>query len=179
MRTSLQHMMSLESNRGAFPGVVHQGSALSCGGALVQGQSMEGMSTTGVQQHSRSLSHTLKLKAASISADPYGRLVNLYSCQWCSALFKTSHGLKGHISKVHGDNPNFRCAVCGQGFVMKSHYEGHMNMHFNVKAFECPNCPRKFAYKSSLKHHMKLCGLKAARQGPRLGDRGEASSADD
>ena len=122
------------------------------------------------QQGARSLAHTLKLRASSADPDPRSKPAALFKCQWCNALFKTPHGRKAHIRKNHGNDPNFRCEVCGKGFLMKGHYVGHMNMHFNVKSFECPTCPRKFAYKSSLKSHVKFCGLKVAAQ--RVGEHG-------
>ncbi|KAL8586386.1 hypothetical protein ACOMHN_023001 [Nucella lapillus] len=95
--------------------------------------------------------------AAPLVSDSESAPPSRYKCQWCGAQFKTAHGFKGHVRKNHSNDPNFRCGLCGKGFLMKGHYEGHMNMHNNVKAFHCPGCPRRFAYKSSLNAHVKFC----------------------
>lgn len=49
------------------------------------------------------------------------------------------------------------CLLCGKRFLFKDHFEGHMNVHNNLKSFACPRCSRKYAYKTSLRLHMKRC----------------------
>ncbi|XP_076465120.1 uncharacterized protein LOC143296877 isoform X17 [Babylonia areolata] len=46
------------------------------------------------------------------------------------------------------------CQLCGKRFNCIEHFQGHMNMHNNVKAYKCPNCPREYAYKTSLRLHL-------------------------
>lgn len=79
-----------------------------------------------------------------------------WKCKVCGLDYKTQWGLTVHMGKQHCNNPRFRCELCGRGFTMKDHYEGHMNVHNRVKAFQCPNCPKAFAHKTSLRAHIKL-----------------------
>ena len=79
-----------------------------------------------------------------------------WKCKVCGLKYKTQWGLTVHMGKQHCDNPGFRCELCGRGFTMKDHYEGHMNVHNRIKAFQCPNCPKAFAHKTSLRAHMKV-----------------------
>lgn len=64
-----------------------------------------------------------------------------------------------------GDGPVSRlpyvCALCGKRFTFKEHYEGHVNVHNNVKAYKCPYCPKEYAYKTSLRLHVnRSCNKK-------------------
>lgn len=84
-----------------------------------------------------------------------------WNCSVCNLSYKTQWGLKLNMGKQHFDNPRFRCHLCDHGFTMRDQYEGHMNMHNNVKAFCCPKCPKAFAHKTSLRAHMRDCSWNA------------------
>lgn len=55
----------------------------------------------------------------------------------------------GHVARLP-----YVCGLCGKRFTFKEHYEGHVNVHNNVKAYKCPYCPKKYAYKTSLRLHL-------------------------
>ena len=76
-------------------------------------------------------------------------------CQFCHATLTSQRGMELHIDRFHRNKFRFRCEHCGKGFVVKDHYEGHMNMHSNVRVHQCPFCAITFAFKSGLRRHVK------------------------
>ncbi|KAL8567902.1 hypothetical protein ACOMHN_059024 [Nucella lapillus] len=76
----------------------------------------------------------------------------LYVCKECSMTFTSASGFRNHKKRVHQQKWKFSCHICEKKFMFKEHYEGHLNMHFNIKAFKCPNCPKQFAYKTGSSH---------------------------
>ncbi|KAL8604938.1 hypothetical protein ACOMHN_028566 [Nucella lapillus] len=79
------------------------------------------------------------------------------------AGFMEDSGLQQPSRNVQGPRPPYVCPLCGKGFVFKEHFEGHMNVHNNIKAFKCPYCPREYAYKTSLRLHINRACKKAPR----------------
>ena len=79
----------------------------------------------------------------------------LFSCSQCGTTFTSASGLRNHEKRVHLQKWNFECHICEKKFMFKEHYEGHLNMHFNIKAFKCPHCPKRFAYKTGVSLHIR------------------------
>ena len=78
-------------------------------------------------------------------------------CDKCGKMFKNKVYLTLHQKTVHVENKDkiFQCEQCKKGFVNKSTYEGHLNMHLGVKPFECEFCERKFQNISNKMNHVK------------------------
>jgi hypothetical protein len=68
-------------------------------------------------------------------------------------------GLQCKVPTSALPKPPYVCYLCDKNFLFKEHYEGHMNVHNNIKAFKCPKCSREYAYKTSLRLHLKRCRL--------------------
>ncbi|XP_070211150.1 uncharacterized protein [Littorina saxatilis] len=124
---------------------------------LAQAMGMSGPSTSAALLPGRKLPTKRFQRGALLaqsSRDETGTLS--FKCRMCEAKFKTSSGLAYHERQNHTDLPQYRCSICGKGFVSRGHYVGHMNMHNNTKTFVCTVCYKTFAYMSSLKFHMKM-----------------------
>ncbi|XP_076465066.1 uncharacterized protein LOC143296877 isoform X11 [Babylonia areolata] len=76
-------------------------------------------------------------------------------CEYCNASFASASGLDRHKKLLHLNRLPHTCPVCGKGFTEKDHFEGHMNRHNNVKAYQCSQCSRQFTYKTSLRRHVR------------------------
>ncbi|XP_076465035.1 uncharacterized protein LOC143296877 isoform X8 [Babylonia areolata] len=84
----------------------------------------------------------------------------LFVCNVCNMTFTSASGYRNHEKRVHQHKWKFSCHICEKKFMFKEHYEGHLNMHFNIRAFKCPNCPKQFAYKTGVSLHLRngSCG---------------------
>ena len=82
-------------------------------------------------------------------------------CEFCDKSFASGSGLFRHKNRVHSLKrlPHV-CTICGKGFNEKENYEGHMNMHNNIRAYKCPNCSGGWFYKNSLREHIRFGGCK-------------------
>ncbi|XP_076465058.1 uncharacterized protein LOC143296877 isoform X10 [Babylonia areolata] len=76
-------------------------------------------------------------------------------CEFCDKSFTSKSGLSKHKNAVHFLRKPYNCTVCGKGFIQKEHFEGHMNMHNNVKAYRCEICSKEFVYRTSLNQHRR------------------------
>ncbi|XP_076460637.1 uncharacterized protein LOC143293558 isoform X4 [Babylonia areolata] len=80
----------------------------------------------------------------------------VFCCVYCPATFLTNSGLWKHKNSIHFKKKETHvCEFCGKGFLDKTHYEDHMNMHLNIRKHQCLHCPQRFTHRSSLKLHMK------------------------
>ena len=64
-----------------------------------------------------------------------------------------------HIKQAHREEYKFICAYCGRMFMYKSHYDGHISKHTNIKLYKCDKCGTSFSHISNMKQHEKICGL--------------------
>lgn len=94
----------------------------------------------------------------SVSSE-LGRPSQILLCEFCEKSFASGSGLSRHQNRVHSLKrlPHV-CTVCGKGFNEKDNYEGHMNMHNNVRAYKCPHCSSGWFYKNSLREHIRFGG---------------------
>ena len=82
--------------------------------------------------------------------------ITVLLCEFCQKAFTSHSGLTRHQNRVHFQNCQpFVCSICHKGFTERGHFEGHMNKHNNVKAYECPSCNKRFLYKTSLDQHVR------------------------
>ncbi|KAL8604929.1 hypothetical protein ACOMHN_028557 [Nucella lapillus] len=80
----------------------------------------------------------------------------LFHCLYCPATFATNSGLWKHKNIIHFNKKETHvCQVCGKGFLDKTHYVDHMNMHLNIRQHQCLHCPLKFTHRASMKLHVK------------------------
>ncbi len=54
-----------------------------------------------------------------------------YRCSLCHKQLSTDAGWQRH-RRQHMGQFKYTCQVCGQGFMQRSHYMGHMNRHNNI-----------------------------------------------
>jgi uncharacterized Zn-finger protein len=83
-------------------------------------------------------------------------------CDDCGKSFAHGGALKRHKTRSHGaaEFPFF-CSQCNKGFSEKHHFEGHMNVHNNIRPHICPYCGKGHAYRTGLNNHLKTCkGIK-------------------
>lgn len=99
----------------------------------------------------------------NISADQ-GVPSSVLLCGLCDKSFISVSGLIKHKNRVHSLKrlPHV-CNLCGKGYNYKEAYEGHMNMHNNIRAYKCPNCLKGWYYKTNLRDHIRLGGCKKKR----------------
>ncbi|KAL1517649.1 hypothetical protein ABEB36_001387 [Hypothenemus hampei] len=82
--------------------------------------------------------------------------VKRYICPICGfkSSNKTSGSIKFHIRR-HENNFNFRCNICGKGFVGSKKLQDHLEIHTGVPKYECEVCSKKFTVKNYLNLHVR------------------------
>lgn len=75
----------------------------------------------------------------------------------CGTSFTTKTGMREHEKIKHEGTYRYTCEQCGKGFMIKNHYEGHMNAHMNYKPFQCQQCHKSFSHKRSIIKHTSMC----------------------
>ena len=62
-----------------------------------------------------------------------------------------------HIYQKHtADHEKpYPCQDCGKGFLTKTTYDEHMNVHTGEKPFKCMYCPNTFASRGTKEMHQK------------------------
>lgn len=79
-------------------------------------------------------------------------------CDQCGKKFTSVSGLYKHIQLFHDNRANYACELCGQTFLNKKAWHGHMNKHSKCKPFICNLCKKAFQYAFSLeRHHAESC----------------------
>lgn len=80
---------------------------------------------------------------------------SLLLCEFCSKSFTNRQTLRRHIHVVHTKKYRYQCQVCGERFIEKAWFLGHMNKHTQDKPYKCNLCNKAFGYKSSYSRHIK------------------------
>jgi len=77
-----------------------------------------------------------------------------FSCDICSASFKTHNHLQSHIKIIHStEEKKFVCVICNKRYAFNYLLTTHMNSHTDVKKFTCSVCQSKFKSLCHMKHH--------------------------
>ncbi|XP_037942498.1 uncharacterized protein LOC119675372 [Teleopsis dalmanni] len=74
-------------------------------------------------------------------------------CPECGKCLK--HGSMWMHRKIHSENKQYGCDICGQKFVQKINLTHHSRMHTAEKPYECPECQKRFQERSHLQRHQK------------------------
>ena len=105
-----------------------------------------------------------------------------YPCSQCDKICQTKAKLRVHMGNVHLKTPcphcgllikhkklyhhiyqkhtadhekPYPCQDCGKGFLTKTTYDEHMNVHNGEKPFKCIYCPNTFASRGTKEMHQK------------------------
>ncbi|XP_076464984.1 uncharacterized protein LOC143296877 isoform X2 [Babylonia areolata] len=87
----------------------------------------------------------------------------IFLCDFCDATFASVSGWKSHMNRVHLNTLPYTCNICGKGFTKLDNYEGHMNVHNNIKAYKCLYCSKRYPYKTSLNMHLRTSSCRMKR----------------
>lgn len=79
-----------------------------------------------------------------------------FQCGVCGKEYRSKVGRDHHRTIVHDQGHRYTCRKCGKKMNTKIHFDGHMNVHFNLKPYECSVCGLGFAYKNNLSRHKKI-----------------------
>ncbi|XP_069669460.1 zinc finger protein 665-like [Periplaneta americana] len=93
----------------------------------------------------------------------------LFKCVICGEMLQTSHGLKMHIRRRHGNRmfklqdhvPSqtgetpFKCKLCGMSFSKVGNLRIHRRLHSNENRFKCDTCGKLFPSLGNLTDHIR------------------------
>ncbi|XP_063702643.1 zinc finger protein 91-like [Culicoides brevitarsis] len=75
-------------------------------------------------------------------------------CDICG--FTTTHSLKSHMTRKHGDQTEAQCEVCGKKCKSATNLRDHMlNVH-TERTVACPQCDKKFRNHAYMREHVKI-----------------------
>ena len=73
----------------------------------------------------------------------------------CGNTLRNSHGLKIHMSTVHGSQRNFKCDRCILSFKTSKILQEHVENIHEGKKHKCDICGKLFSQKSGIYTHMR------------------------
>ena len=77
-------------------------------------------------------------------------------CSACGITFESNHNLKMHL-KTHGGEFPYSCSICHKGFLEKSTFAKHMQVHPDVeRPYHCSRCDKAFTKNYQLVVHMRV-----------------------
>lgn len=87
-----------------------------------------------------------------------------YRCEVCGKEYINATARDTHRATLHEKAQRYQCHECGKKFYSPRHFDGHMNVHFNLQPYECDGCGVKFAYKGNLLTHARKTCKKLLKQ---------------
>lgn len=85
---------------------------------------------------------------------PTGSCPQVYTCDVCNVMYKTSLALRKHAKEHHPDLKPFICSVCDLGFGRKGDMNRHLkSVHTGAKDYVCSCCGLSFGYRRNLLRH--------------------------
>ncbi|XP_033208364.1 zinc finger protein 28-like [Belonocnema kinseyi] len=94
---------------------------------------------------------------------------NNFKCQKRPRRYKSKKLLNQHQKLQGGVSPNFRCELCGKGFIRNGNLKAHVErVHHNTKSSQathkCKLCTRSFFFLRNLIHHQRSHNPEVKRQ---------------
>ena len=82
-----------------------------------------------------------------------------FICDTCGKAFQSRGNLTLHI-RIHTDEKQHECHLCGKKFLRPHHLLGHVEKtHNGLRQFPCPHCDKKYKNSSSLNQHVEIIHL--------------------
>ena len=81
---------------------------------------------------------------------------NYFDCDLCGGKFNGKHPLKMHRIRVHGEDSDIKCEICGKRFARPDQLRNHRSSHTDVSLVKCTLCDKTFKNRSRLCQHVNL-----------------------
>ena len=85
-------------------------------------------------------------------------LILQFSCDNCSASFKSKQGLQKHKERLHL-GVRYQCNKCDKQFNDDKNLRRHHLVHEDTEGHPCDLCQKTFQRKDVLKKHRRTCGI--------------------
>ena len=88
--------------------------------------------------------------------------MELYSCEFCDFKTPLLSRLKNTHEKIHFNERNFACDICGKAFKNNKQLKNHHRLHKNkppdgsLQFFTCEHCGQKFLNAKNLRNHVEM-----------------------
>lgn len=79
-----------------------------------------------------------------------------YKCDVCSKIYTTISKLRIHKRRIHLNEKNVSCQICGLSFFDSDHLKRHMVKHTDARPFECDFCKKTFQRRKTLDLHRRI-----------------------
>ena len=76
-----------------------------------------------------------------------------YDCRLCGKFFSERSSVKRHMRKIHFNQYNKKCTICGFLCIKREDYKEHMQTHRDHDVYECEICHKLFPDSKRLKLH--------------------------
>lgn len=77
----------------------------------------------------------------------------IFICSKCNRRFKRKWELNVHYKAYHTNERNFKCEICGKGFLIKQLLKYHQARHAKDYKIKCAICKKGFYVMSAFKKH--------------------------
>ena len=81
---------------------------------------------------------------------------NSYKCPvpGCNTLFSQKMSLQNHVKRVHRDERNYPCDICGKEFKNAGALRDHKMIHSGIRPYKCVKCGHGFIQITPWRKHM-------------------------
>ena len=79
----------------------------------------------------------------------------VYSCRYCSKIFKWKNHQKDH-ERIHIGEKPYSCKICNESFINARNMKVHERIHTGEKLHSCKTCNKSFSDPSSMRVHEKI-----------------------